>query len=170
MKHSTPTTSLHLHPILVHPLTLHRRCILFIDSAPSLHFLSHRKCIRCISFWIFLWQKKSLTHRGAWRMEIERTGRQRKKMRKKKRKGERGIRTLGDCEATLVFKTNALNRSATSPWYSIDLLNNNRVVHINAFSGFLFGMLCTVYLFSTRKVQHLRCKCILNRTSVGPVF
>jgi hypothetical protein len=30
-------------------------------------------------------------------------------------KGEGGIRTLGDSKATLVFKTNALNRSATSP-------------------------------------------------------
>ena len=39
-------------------------------------------------------------------------------------KGERGIRTLGDCEATLVFKTNALNRSATSPCCSMDFLNN----------------------------------------------
>ena len=52
-----------------------------------------------------------------------------------KKKGEGGIRTLGDCEATLVFKTNALNRSATSPWYSIAFLMNNRVVYINAFSG-----------------------------------
>ena len=103
---NSPTISLHLHPIL------------------KVH-------IKAKLLYVLFYGKKSVHHRDACRMGVERTGKQSRK------KGEGGIRTLGDCEATLVFKTNALNRSATSPWYSITFLNNNKVVLINTFSGYL---------------------------------
>ena len=138
---NSPTISLHLHPI------------------PKVH-------IKAKLFYVLFYKKKSIQHRGACRMGVERTGKQSRK------KGEGGIRTLGDCEATLVFKTNALNRSATSPWYAITFLNNNKVVLINTFSGYLIWGAVHRFCFLHPKgiEDNDELGCILCRTSVGPFF
>ena len=86
----------------------------------------------------------------ACRRKVKRVGGQ----SKKNIKGERGIRTLGDCEATLVFKTNALNRSATSPWYSSNSLKQKSCPNLYAL---LFYFVCCAPFISFR-VKHTLAK------------